>query len=58
MIIDRNTAYTYLREKAQGLIQTNEQDEIEVLKYFTKEEIEEMSFIKIPISECCTIRRE
>ena len=50
MIIDRNTAYTYLREKAQGLIQANEQDEIEVLKYYTKEEIEEMSlptFIRI-----------
>jgi len=52
MITDKNSAYEYLRDKAHGKIQANEQDEFEVLKYFSASEIEEMSFNYIDISSC------
>ena len=52
MITDKNTAYQYLRNKAKGLIQANEIDDNEVIKYFTSDELQELSFNQIQISDC------
>ena len=52
MITDKESAYQYLRNKAQGTIQANEIDENEVRKYFTSDELEELSFNQIQISDC------
>jgi len=52
MITDKNTAYQYLRNKAKGLIQANEIDDNEVTKYFTSDELQELSFNQIQISDC------
>jgi len=52
MITDKNTAYQYLRNKAQGLIQANEIDDNEVTKYFNSDELQELSFNQIQISDC------
>ena len=52
MITDKESAYQYLRNKARGQIQANEIDDNEVLKYFTSDELEELSFNQIQISDC------
>jgi hypothetical protein len=52
MINDKESAYQYLRNKAQGTIQANEIDDNEVRKYFTSDELEELSFNQIQISDC------
>jgi len=52
MITDKESAYQYLKNKARGLIQANEIDDNEVKKYFTSEELEELSFNQIQISDC------
>lgn len=52
MITDKESAYQYLRNKAQGLIQANEIDDNEVTKYFTSDELEELSFNQIQILDC------
>ena len=52
MITDKNSAYQYLRNKAKGLIQANAQDDKEVTKYFTSDELQELSFNQIQISDC------
>ena len=52
MITDKNTAYQYLRNKAKGLIQANEIDDNEVTKYFNSDELQELSFNQIQISDC------
>jgi len=52
MITDKESAYQYLRNKAQGTIQADEIDDNEVRKYFTSDELEELSFNQIQISDC------
>jgi len=52
MITNKESAYQYLKNKARGFLQANEQDDIEVRKYFTSDELEELSFNQIQISDC------
>ena len=52
MITDKESAYQYLKNKATGAIQATEQDDNEITKYFNSDELEELSFNQILISDC------
>jgi len=57
MITDKESAYQYLKNKVTGAIQATEQDDNEVRKYFTSDELEELSFNQIQISDCKKVCR-